>query len=753
MPRNTSGPSQALFALAAALPLLASASPDTARTTSDAPPAAIADEITVVGTRTERTIDEVDATVSVIDREDIERRLFRDVQDLVRYEPGVSVGGTGSRFGLDGFTIRGIGGNRVLTLVDGIRIPEEFSFGPFQSARRDFVDVDTIERVEIARGPVSTLYGSDALGGVVAVTTRAPNDYVSAGDPLHVDVKTGWSSEDDSFIGALNAALGNERVAGLVTWTRRSGNETETNGSVGGFGEARSQADPQDILTETLGGKLSFRLAERHNLVLAAERFDSDVDTTLLSDYGTITRGVVTNTRGADDVRERTRYSLSWRYQGGEGLVQDATVTLYRQQSETEQFTFETQTSRGAPRERERISVFDQQIEGLFAQGTSLFEVGFTEHSLTYGIDVYRTDNRNLRSGGTTDPTTGAPIPEFMPLPTRDFPITQVKNRAFFLQDEIVLADGRLRITPGLRYDDFSADVSADALFLEGNPGVAAPSDYDDDALTLKLGGLYQLTDEVAIWARYSEGFRAPPYDDVNVGFSNFLGGYKSIPAPNLESETSEGFEIGLRTEGTWGRAQLAAFRTDYDDFIEASVPAPAFAASGGIDPADGLLTFQSVNREGVTIEGIEARGQLALGALDPRLSSFFLEGAAAWAEGEGDGGRPVNTVDPLNTVLGLRYAPPQGRYEAELVWTWADDKDQGDIDPTIPRIASDSFHVVDLLAHLRVTERVRLDVGVFNLFDETYLRWADTAGIGTDAPDRFTRPGRNFSATLRASL
>lgn len=750
MPRNTPSHPPALLALAtAALPLFASASPDP-DTTPDSTPRLITDEITVVGTRTERTVDEVDATISIIDREEIERRLFRDVQDLVRYEPGVSVGGTGNRFGLDGFTIRGIGGNRVLTLVDGIRIPEEFSFGPFQSARRDFVDVDTIERVEIARGPVSTLYGSDALGGVVAVTTRAPNDYVAADDPVHLDVKTGYSSEDDSIIGALNAAIGNDRVAGLLSYTRREGSETETNG---GVGPARSEADPQDILTETIGGKFSFRVAERHNLVLAVELFDSEVETNLLSDYGTLSRGTRVNTRDADDVRERLRYSASWRYQGGEGLVQNATVTLYRQRSETEQFTLESRTSRGVDQLRERTSVFEQEIEGLFAQATSLFDVGFTEHSLTYGIDFYRTDNQNLRAGGTMDAATGAPIPEFSPLPTRDFPITQVENRAFFLQDEIVLAGGRLRITPGLRHDSFSADVSADRLYLEGNPGVVPPVDYADDALTLKLGGLYQLTEGVAVWARYSEGFRAPPYDDVNVGFSNFIGGYKSIPNPQLEAETSAGFEVGLRTDGTWGRAQLAVFQTDYDNFIESNVPAPAFAASGGIDPADGLLTFQAVNREGVTIEGIEARGQLALGALDPRLSSFFLEGAAAWAEGAGDGGRPVNAVDPLNTVLGLRYAPPQGRYEAELVWTWADNKDENDIDPTIPRIATESFHVIDLLAHVRVTQRVRLDVGVFNLLDERYIRWADTAGIGTDAPDRFTRPGRNFSATLRASL
>ncbi len=86
--------------------------------------------ITVVGSRTERPLKEIAATIDVIDSDRIEEELARDIADLVRFEPGVTVAGTGSRFGLGGFNIRGIGGNRVLTLVDGVRVAEEFSFGP-----------------------------------------------------------------------------------------------------------------------------------------------------------------------------------------------------------------------------------------------------------------------------------------------------------------------------------------------------------------------------------------------------------------------------------------------------------------------------------------------------------------------------------------------------------------------------------------------------------------------------------------------
>ncbi|HCC46489.1 MAG TPA: TonB-dependent hemoglobin/transferrin/lactoferrin family receptor, partial [Gammaproteobacteria bacterium] len=167
--------------------------------------------ITVVGSRTERSLDQVAATVSVIDAAQIEEEMARDIADLIRFEPGVAVSGTGSRFGLGGFNIRGIEGNRVLTIVDGIRVADEFSFGPFLSARRDYVDVDSLARAEIARGPISSLYGSDALGGVVAFTTKSPRDYLKDNN-THIGVKAGYSSVDSSTVGTFTAAAGNNRT-------------------------------------------------------------------------------------------------------------------------------------------------------------------------------------------------------------------------------------------------------------------------------------------------------------------------------------------------------------------------------------------------------------------------------------------------------------------------------------------------------------------------------------------------------------
>ena len=158
------------------------------------------DTVTVTATRSEQTLDEVPNTVSVMTEREIDQKNVKNIQDLVRYEPGVSVGGTGSRFGLSGFTIRGIGGNRVLTQVDGVSMPDTFSFGGFLSAQRDYVDPDTLKQVEIIRGPASSLYGSDAIGGAVSFLTKDAADYLDEGDDAYARLKTGYDGSDDSWL-------------------------------------------------------------------------------------------------------------------------------------------------------------------------------------------------------------------------------------------------------------------------------------------------------------------------------------------------------------------------------------------------------------------------------------------------------------------------------------------------------------------------------------------------------------------------
>ena len=706
-----------------------------------------ADEtITVVATRTERPLDAVAATVSVKTAEQIEEELVRDIADLVRFEPGVGVAGTGSRFGLAGFRIRGIGGNRVLTLIDGVRVPDEFSFGPFLSARRDLVDIDSLRRAEIARGPVSALWGSDALGGVVSFTTKQPGDRLDPNDAFAAAFKGGHSSADGSTMGTVDVAAARGPLSAMLLYTRRAGHETDTAGAVAGTGAAREKPDPQENTLDNVVAKVVFSPSQRHRLSLGVDLYANDTTSEILSDYGSVVFGTTVNSRDADDARERQRTSLAYRYAGPLAVADRIDLTLYRQSGETTQRTFEERTTPSrAMQTRRRDSFYEQRIDGMIVQFGKRFATGGIGHALTYGAEHFVTRNVGLRDGGTFD-ASGRPVREFSPLPTRDFPLTEVVQTALFVQDEIELLGGALSLSPGLRFDRFEADAEPDAIYLSGNPGSATPEDYGDSEITAKIGAVYRFNPTVSAYAGYSEGFRAPPYDDVNVGFSNFLGGYKTIANPHLESERSRGLEIGARYAGEVLELRWSLFRNDYEDFIESFALAPRFLRSGGIDPADGLRTFQSVNRANVRIQGSELGGAAVFrSGVSGRL-------ALAYADGEDRAaGAPLSSVDPLTAVLGIGY--DAGRWGGELVCTLVQGKDGADIDPADGRPATAGYGIVDLLAHIELGSRARVHAGLFNLTDKTYVRWADTAGIGADAMGRFTQPGINAAITVRVEL
>ncbi len=124
--------------------------------------------VVVTATRTAQTADESLASVTVINRKDIERQQARSVQDLLRGVPGVSIANNGGPGKNTSVFMRGTNSDHVLVLIDGIRVGSATTGGAaFQN-----IPVDQIERIEIVRGPRSSLYGSEAIGGVIQIFTR-----------------------------------------------------------------------------------------------------------------------------------------------------------------------------------------------------------------------------------------------------------------------------------------------------------------------------------------------------------------------------------------------------------------------------------------------------------------------------------------------------------------------------------------------------------------------------------------------------
>ncbi|MEZ6023525.1 MAG: TonB-dependent hemoglobin/transferrin/lactoferrin family receptor [Hyphomonadaceae bacterium] len=702
------------------------------------------EEVVVTATRVASDPFQVPVQTTVITAEDIEAQMATDIKDVIRFEPGVSVPTSPARFsaafspagrdGNSGFSIRGMGGNRVLFVVDGVRVPDGFSFGPAAFGRGDYVDLDLVQTIEIVRGPASALYGSDGLAGTVSFTTKDPRDFLYGDEPAAARVRLSYASADESLASGVSAAGLWGDWSGLIAYTHREGHEQENQGDNFALDSTRTAPNPQDIESNAVMGRLVFQPNASHRFRITADYGDRDIVTEVLTGRAPLPPASSTSVLDLDglDTSERARLGVDYTWLNQGGLVDRAFVSLYTQRSELYQFSAE---DRNTAADRTRITTFDTDVTGGAVQFDSVFNTGAVEHRLIYGGDLSVTRQEGIRDGMT--PPTGEVFP------TRAFPNTDYTLAGLYIQDEISFSDGLVVLFPALRYDSYELDPEIDALYPIPVDG------QSDDHFSPRLGIVAWPAEHVGVFFNYAHGFRAPSPNQVNQNFSNLAFSYTTIPNPDLRPETSDGAELGVRLVdvgalgGTW-RASASAYSSWYEDFIAGPVQVAGPPAGLGtpMDPS----VFQVINIGEVEIWGLESRIE---GRWENGLS-FRL--AVAFAEGdEINGGvrTPLETIDPLRVVTGVGYDAPGGRWGGQAIVTYSARKDE---DRTAAgNFRPDAFTILDLTAYVALTDSAVLRAGVFNVTDETYWWWSDVQGLGASSTiaDAFTQPGRNFSVSI----
>ncbi|MDG2530626.1 TonB-dependent hemoglobin/transferrin/lactoferrin family receptor [Caulobacter endophyticus] len=720
----------------------------TAAFAADAPSADVAevDKVTVTATRSEKSVLDVPATVTVTTSQEIEDALVNDVKDLVRFEPGVSVRSAPSRFtaagastgrdGNAGFAIRGLEGNRVLIMVDGVRVPDGYAFGAQAAGRGDYVDVDVLKSVEIVRGPASALYGSDGLAGSVSFFTKNPSDILQ-GKSIAARGRVGYSSADESWSESALVAGASGRWEGLLAYTRRDGHETETQGTAALRDVRRTVANPEDNSSNAVLGKLVFNLDDRNKFSLTVDHLDRDIDWNVLSAITYVAPGATPASTAvvgltAFDKMRRDRVSLAHAFTGGQGLIQSARTTLYYQDSTTRQFSAE---DRYTAADRTRDAKFDNEVFGGAVELTSKASFGGVDHSIVWGADASLTRQQGLRDG--TVPPAGETFPN------RAFPTTDYTLFGGYVQDEFSV--GPVTFYPALRYDYYKLDPKNDPLFTANTA-----AGQSDSRFSPKLSAVWQATDLISVFANAATGFKAPAPSQVNNGFSNPTSFYTAIANPDLKPETSETFELGFRLRQPTWNISVTGFTGKYDDFIE------QVQVSGSFRPTDPAV-FQFVNLAEAEISGAEARGEVLIG------DSWRLIGAASYARGFSTNtagvSTPLQSVDPAKFTAGLSYRDPAGRFggQASVMHVQKKSFDSLGVTCTGGCFAPPAFTTADITAYWNVTEAVTLRGGVFNLTDEKYWWWSDVRGQSAAASatvpavivDGYTAPGRNYSVSL----
>ncbi len=699
-------------------------------------------EITVTATRVERAADEVPAAVSVRERDALDARLVEDIRDLVRDEPGVSVRRAPARFtlappgtgraGNEGFNIRGIEGNRVLILVDGVRVPNAFAFGANSFGRGDYVDLSAVQRVEILRGPASALYGSDGLAGAVAFTTPDPADLLARSRrDRHLGYRIAYDSADRGFANTASAATRAGGAEAMVVATYRRGHEVDNRGGNDAPNATRTRPNPQEMDSVAMLSKFVWHAAPGNRLRLTVEGLRQAVDTNALSAVSPPPpRPTSTLALTAEDTIRRGRLSLDQRLDRlGWAAADSVRWTAYAQHTRDRQRAFEDRNT--AP-DRVRDTRYEETAHGAMLELDKRLELGAPQR-LVYGLDVARTRYDGLRDG-----LVPAPGETF---PTKAFPATDYTLLGAFVQDEVLLAEGRFAVVPALRYDRFELAPRNDPLF----PGPAVA--LSDSALSPKLALQWLPRDGVNVYTYAAWGFRAPTAEQVNSGFSNPTANYTSIGNPNLKPETSRTVEVGAKLRGERGRLTVAAFSGRYADFIE------QVRVRGSFTPSDPAI-FQSVNLRDVRIEGAELVGEWS------PLRDWTLTGSVAWARGEDRAsGAPLNSINPLQISAGVAWRA-RDELRLKLDVRHAARKRAGDVDNssfTAPaaQFIPPSATVLDLALTWQPLAWLAINAGVFNVTDRKYWVWTDVRGLSSTSPvlDAFTQPGRTFAVNARADF
>lgn len=473
------------------------------------------DEITITATRN-ADVESTSRNISVVTQDEIERQQATSVPQVVNYLPNVTLTG-GPREQVQSVNIRGLGGNRVLQLIDGVR-------QNFESGHRPtyFLDPSLLKNVEVLRGPSSSLWGSCALGGVVSQNTIHAADLLD-GDNLGGFVKQGYQSNGDKWTttGALASRFGNVDL--LLSGYYRDGNDLE----LGNGDDLENSADrDQGVLA-----KLDWFIDNDQMATFNFRRSytDGGVPSNASANLGTSVFLV-------DREIQTDHASVDYRFNPDNKLI-DSQLNLYWNRTEVD----ENRVSDN------RFDTTNIRTLGLNLNNRSQFG----DVSVLYGVDGYQDKLDASRSG---------PSRPIVPEATTDV-------WGAFTEVQIPFAD-IWRLELGARYDYFATE--ADNL----------NNDRSDNAFSPSAAISWLPNKDLQVTLRYDEAFRAPSAEELYTTGTHYsygpAGANTFINNPNLKPEESQNIEFlvdyqmqNAFNENDTVNMHASVFHNEVNNFIE----------------------------------------------------------------------------------------------------------------------------------------------------------------------------------------
>ncbi len=693
--------------------------------------------------------------VTVVSAETIERRAPDNAADLLRDEPGVDVNGVGPN--QERPVIRGQRGLRVLFLENGLRLNNarrQTDFGEISG----LVDVDEVETLEVVRGPASVLYGSDAVGGVLNLLTKAPafNDDRSLGGSLAL--RYGTAGETARGHAALDGRSG--KLSYRLGASYRDADDYEA--PAGSFGDIRLDDDTRvndtGVTDDSASLHLGWELAENQSLTFRLNRYRADqtgfgfVDPALLAGEEDAVVRILYPEQAFD------RYNLGYLGSNlGSALADTVEVQGYYQSNERQLANLIDinigpifPTAPNSSVFADTLNSTDLDTLGLRAE---VMKLAGEDHFFTYGLEASEDDSKNT-DFSTITTTLRFPFPPFQVVDVATDDVANAPNATnssygVFVQDEIGLGD-RFKVTVGARYQQVETKA-------EATPGWdVSDLDFEDDQVVGAVAGLYRATDYLHLVASYGTAFRAPSIVERLFNGPTPEGSGFQILNPDLASEESDNIDVGLKYRRRNAFLDLTLFRNDIDDGIVQYFLSPAEVLAlppevqQAIRESGGGFVVQQRNIERLRYEGAE----LALGWRGE--SGLAVGGNYTYLDGERIDSVNPPTGDTFGDKINfyLRFEPAQGRWAGRY---WAEyrlrrngeEKANLAANEPVPPVGErlPAFTVHTLAGGVRLFERGRqrhsVGVVVENASDELYAEFSNATFFRP-------QPKRNVTVTYR---
>ncbi|MGU3575416.1 TonB-dependent hemoglobin/transferrin/lactoferrin family receptor [Brucellaceae bacterium C25G] len=637
------------------------------------------------------------ASTSLISRQQMDRIQPTTAADIFRFTPGVHASLNGDDPATS-INIRGLQqSGRVAVTIDGAR-QDYWRVG--HGSGSFYVDPELLKQVTVIRGPVSNVYGSGAIGGLVAFETKDASDFLRNHETWALSEKLSYETNGKGYLTSTTGAYRfNENIDVIGNFNYRHSDEYKN-----GNGDYVRWTGEKVISGL---GKVTIRPADGHELKFGYSRQKYD-------DIITASSGSASPTLSRFDANTIvSTYTGHYTYKPDDNPYMDLSVNAYYSSTDADQYQVWPEKNIGITR------YYDVSTSGVRAHNSSKFEAGSIDHTLTYGGDYYklkgRSDTNNFGNGEQ-----------------------QVYGGFIQWQGEY---QKWLEVIGALRYDGYKLDGNGKAY----NSNITEEVSLDGNRLSPRLSIGITPVEGFQVYGLYSQGYRVPHMQDVFRQNGNHNTD-SSVYETNLllKPEVASSYEAGINLRqddiieaGDQLRAKLNVFHTDVKDYISTVKRVERFNNKN-------ITVTRSENVGAARLRGVEIEG-----TYDAWWG--YVNIAASYTDAKMKNG--IYKGDTLNDTPLHNFSAALGfkAFEERLIYG-VEYQSLGKVNKAVSTgvITYPRINLVNVFANWQINDNVKLDLGVDNVFNKAYT---DTQTGWATQTDIEQGKGRTFKIALTGRL